>query len=304
MNQQNGNIIRVDSLYKHFGAVRAVDGLSLSVERGDVYGFLGPNGSGKSTTIRMLLSLITPDSGRIEIFGRNLHHHKKYILSKIGALIEKPDFYEYMSAERNLKLLARYGGYDVSERRIAEVLDLVGLAERAKSRVKTYSKGMKQRLGIAQAILHDPELIILDEPGSGLDPSGIKDIRELIFYLNRELGKTIFLSSHLLYEVELIARKMIIINRGNVIVEGEVQQLLASFEVKTFFTVSDNEKALRLLQESRFDLDEATIENERLAIKAKREVIPALNRYLTERGIDVSGINQIQTLEEYFMNLT
>jgi ABC-2 type transport system ATP-binding protein len=193
MTHGNEQIIKVDSLYKHFNEVKAVNGISFSVDKGDVYGFLGPNGSGKSTTIRMLLSLIRPDSGIIEIFGRELSGHKHKILSGIGALIEKPDFYEYLSAEKNLWLLARYGGFDIPSARISEVLEMVGLSERANSKVKTYSKGMKQRLGIAQAILHDPDLIILDEPGSGLDPSGIKDIRELIFHLNRDLGKTIFL---------------------------------------------------------------------------------------------------------------
>lgn len=304
MSNAPGHIIKVDSLYKHFNEVKAVNGLSLTVDQGDVCGFLGPNGSGKSTTIRMLLSLITPDSGKIEIFGKSLSEDKKKILSRIGALIEKPDFYEYLSAERNLHLLARYGGYDVAKTRISEVLELVGLSERARSKVKTYSKGMKQRLGIAQAILHDPELIILDEPGSGLDPSGIKDIRELILYLNRDLGKTIFLSSHLLYEVELIANKMIIINRGEVVVEGEVKNLLDAFDVKTFFGVPDPRKALELIKASGIELDEIAIENGRLAIKGRRDRISKINRYLNEKGIDVESINQIQALEDYFMNLT
>jgi ABC-2 type transport system ATP-binding protein len=304
MSKDNGYIIQVDSLYKHFKEVKAVNGLSFKVSKGDVYGFLGPNGSGKSTTIRMLLSLITPDSGSIEIFGKRLTDHKNSILSRIGALIEKPDFYEYLSAETNLRLLAKYGGYKVGNERISEVLELVGLSERANSKVKTYSKGMKQRLGIAQAILHDPELIILDEPGSGLDPSGIKDIRELILYLNRDLGKTIFLSSHLLYEVELIANKMVIINRGELVVEGEVKGLLDAFDVKTFFGINDPDKALALLKESGIELEQVTVENGKLVVKGRREQVSKINRYLNERGIEVESINQIQALENYFMNLT
>ncbi len=304
MTHGNDQIIKVNSLYKHFNEVKAVSGISFSVDKGDVYGFLGPNGSGKSTTIRMLLSLIRPDSGNIKVFGEELSDHKHMILSRVGALIEKPDFYEYLSAERNLWLLARYGGFDIPATRISEVLEMVGLSERAKSKVKTYSKGMKQRLGIAQAILHDPELIILDEPGSGLDPSGIKDIRELIFHLNRDLGKTIFLSSHLLYEVELIANKMIIINRGEVVVEGEVKNLLDAFDIKTYFGVKDPRSALNLIKDSGIEIEEAIVENGKLAVKARRDLIPELNKYLALKGIEVESINQIQTLEDYFMNLT
>ena len=304
MTHGNDQIINVNSLYKHFNEVKAVNGISFTVGKGDVYGFLGPNGSGKSTTIRMLLSLIRPDSGNIEIFGKELSDHKHMILSRVGALIEKPDFYEYLSAERNLWLLARYGGFDIPATRISEVLEMVGLSERAKSKVKTYSKGMKQRLGIAQAILHDPELIILDEPGSGLDPSGIKDIRELIFHLNRDLGKTIFLSSHLLYEVELIANKMIIINRGEVVVEGEVKNLLDAFDIKTYFGVKDPRSALNLIKDSGIEIEEAIVENGKLAVKARRDLIPELNKFLALKGMEVESINQIQTLEDYFMNLT
>jgi ABC-type multidrug transport system ATPase subunit len=304
MTRGNDQIIKVNSLFKHFSEVKAVNGISFSVDKGDVYGFLGPNGSGKSTTIRMLLSLITPDSGTIKIFGKNLSDHKHEILSRVGALIEKPDFYEYLSAERNLWLLSRYGGFNIPMKRISEVLEMVGLSERAKSRVKTYSKGMKQRLGIAQAILHDPDLIILDEPGGGLDPSGIKDIRELIFHLNRDLGKTIFLSSHLLYEVELIANKMIIINRGEVVVEGKVKNLLDAFDVKTYFGVKDPESAISLIKESGIEIEEGIVENGKLAVRARRDLIPELNKYLALKGIEVESINQIQTLEDYFMNLT
>jgi ABC-2 type transport system ATP-binding protein len=252
----------------------------------------------------MMLSLVTPDQGSIEIFGRSLGRHRFRILSNIGALIEKPDFYEYMSATRNLQLLAKYGGFDIGQKRIDEVIELVGLKDRAYSKVKTYSKGMKQRLGIAQAILHDPDLIILDEPGSGLDPSGIRDIRELIIYLNRELNKTIFLSSHLLYEVELMANRMVIINKGRKVVEGAVKELLDNFEVKTLFDVSDPAKASQLIQESGLALDEIFLENDKLIVKARRDVIPAVNELLVANGIAVESIQKVQALEEYFMKIT
>jgi ABC-2 type transport system ATP-binding protein len=304
MPRKEDSIISIKNLTRQFRDVKAVDDLSIDAKHGDVYGFLGPNGSGKSTTIRLMLGLVKPDAGQIEIFGKNLSKHRHEVLSKTGALIEKPDFYEYLSAERNLQMLVRYGGFQVEKHRIEEVLELVGLKERAKSRVGTYSKGMKQRLGIAQAILHDPELIILDEPGSGLDPSGIKDIRELILYLNRDLKKTIFLSSHLLYEVELIANRMVIINRGKKVVEGQVKELLDNFEVKTLFGVEDPEMVLGVLKQSEYEFDELGIENGKLVVKAKREVIPMINQFLVNKGIAVESIQKVQALEEYFMTIT
>lgn len=304
MSPTSENIIRIENLHKHFKEVKAVDGLSLSVNQGDVYGFLGPNGSGKSTTIRMMLSLVTPDEGKIELLGEDLGRNQHRILGRIGSLIEKPDFYEYLSARKNLELLVKYGGVDVSQNRIEEVLEMVGLKARAGSKVKTYSKGMKQRLGIAQAILHDPELIILDEPGSGLDPSGIKDIRELIMLLNRDLNKTIFLSSHLLYEVELIANRMVIIDRGRKVVEGAVDELLDRFEVKTIFEVDDPVNSLELLQQSSFKMEELQIENGKLVVKAKREIIPKINEFLVNKGVSVESIRKVQALEEYFMTIT
>jgi ABC-type multidrug transport system ATPase subunit len=219
-------IITIRGLSKRFNHLQAVDNLNLEVLEADVYGFLGPNGSGKSTTIRMMLSLVRPDSGTIDIFGMSLKNSRKDILSRIGALVEKPDFYEYLSAYKNLEILSSYFGRKDSRDRIMEVLEITGLQDRANSKVKTYSRGMKQRLGIAQAILHDPELIILDEPTSGLDPQGVKDIRDLILYLSREIHKTILLSSHQLHEIELVANRMVIIDKGKAVIEGEVKELL------------------------------------------------------------------------------
>ena len=174
------NIIEIKNLSKSFKELKAVNNLSLNVFKGDVFGFLGPNGAGKSTTIRMLLSLINPTSGDIKIFGKPLKEKRLEILKKIGAIVEKPDFYSFLSAYKNLEILGRLSETDVSRKRIMELLELVGLEKRFKSKVKTFSHGMKQRLGIAQALLHDPELIILDEPTTGLDPQGMKEIRDLI----------------------------------------------------------------------------------------------------------------------------
>ncbi len=173
-------IIQVNGLTKRYKDIRAVNDLDFTVFKGDVFGFLGPNGAGKSTTIRMLLSLISPTAGSIKLFDRDIQSHRIDILKNVGAIVEKPDFYMYLTALKNLEILAKISGKDISSNRIHEVLELVGLEKRKDSKVKTYSHGMKQRLGIAQALLHDPQLIILDEPTTGLDPQGIKEIRELI----------------------------------------------------------------------------------------------------------------------------
>lgn len=196
------SIIEIRSLCKSFGQFKAVYNLDLTVNKGDIYGFLGPNGAGKSTTIRMLMSLITPTSGSISVFGKPLTTHRNHILAGIGAIVEKPDFYLYLTAEENLRILGKLNSIDLSSKQIHRSLDQVGLLDRANSKVKTFSYGMKQRLGIAQALLHDPELIVLDEPTNGLDPVGVKEIRELILKLRTEQQKTIFLSSHILPEVE------------------------------------------------------------------------------------------------------
>ncbi|KAB2841483.1 MAG: ATP-binding cassette domain-containing protein, partial [Melioribacteraceae bacterium] len=191
-------IIEVHGLTKKFKNLTAVNNLELNVYRGDVFGFLGPNGAGKSTTIRMLLSLIQPTAGTIKIFGKELRKEKLEILKRIGGIVERPDFYLYLTAIKNLEILGKISGTDVSNKRLMEILELVGLEKRYDSKVKTFSHGMKQRLGLAQALLHDPDLIILDEPTTGLDPQGIKEIRDLIIHLSKEKQKTIFLSSHIL----------------------------------------------------------------------------------------------------------
>jgi ABC-2 type transport system ATP-binding protein len=188
------SIIEISNLRKKYDTVTALEDLSLSVKQGEIYGLLGPNGSGKSTTMRCLLSLVKPTSGSIKLFDKELHKNRRAVLSKIGYLIEKPDFYGYLSAKRNLQLLAAYCDKPISELRIDEVLEQVGLKGREKDLVKTYSHGMKQRLGLAQVIMHQPELVILDEPNTGLDPSGIIDLRVFIQQLKAE-GKTIVLSS-------------------------------------------------------------------------------------------------------------
>jgi ABC-type multidrug transport system ATPase subunit len=218
--------------------------------------------------------------------------------------VEKPDFYNYLSAYKNLEILGRISGREVSSNRIMEILETVGLKNRRSSKVKTYSHGMKQRLGIAQALLHDPELIILDEPTTGLDPQGMKEIRDLIIHLRDEKNKTIFLSSHLLSEVEQIANRMIIINKGKTVVEGYVQDLLNSAELKVTFEVDDLDSAKNLISQSRWDskMESSTIN--KLIFNLSPEEIAVLNKYFVDNDISVSAVIPTRSLEEYFLKIT
>jgi ABC-type multidrug transport system ATPase subunit len=297
-------IIEIKNLSKEFREVKAVNQLNLSVYRGDVFGFLGPNGAGKSTTIRMLLSLINPTEGTIKIFGKSLKKDRISILRRIGAIVEKPDFYGYLSAYKNLEILGRISGSDIPGKRIMEVLELVGLEKRFNSKVKTYSHGMKQRLGLAQSLLHDPDLIILDEPTTGLDPQGMKEIRDLIIHLSRDRQKTLFLSSHILYEVELVANRMIIINKGKTVVEGRVGELLNTNKMKVTFQVNDSDKAKSILAGTSYINDLESIVNNTMIFTLESEEIAPLNKYLIENKISVSAVIPTKSLEEYFLNIT
>ncbi len=297
-------VIEIENLSKQFKDLKAVNNLNLNVYKGDVFGFLGPNGAGKSTTIRMLVSLIAPTEGSIKVFGKTLKQHRTEILSNIGAIVEKPDFYGYLSAFKNLEIMGKISGKEISKNRIMEVLELVGLEKRYKSKVKTFSHGMKQRLGLAQALLHDPELIILDEPTTGLDPQGMKEIRDMIIYLSKEKQKTIFLSSHVLYEVELIANRMIIIDKGSAKVEGNVEELLDSKNVRVTFEVDDLEKTKSLLNNTLW-IDKLDIAiNGKLIFNLSPGEAPQLNKYLVQNDIMVGAMIPTRSLEEYFLNIT
>ena len=219
-------MLSVRGLTKKFGEFTAVDDLSFDVQKGLVYGFLGQNGAGKSTTIRLLLTLIQPTSGSIDLYGQSLFTHRREILSQIGAIVEKPDLYKYLNAEEHLNLIAKFRGATISRTQQLELLEKVGLAHRAKSRVGTYSQGMRQRLALACALVNDPQLLILDEPTNGLDPQGIADMRNIILRLCREDGKTVMVSSHLLSEIEMIADQVLIIHKGKKIAEESMASLI------------------------------------------------------------------------------
>lgn len=294
-------ILSIKNLSKSFGKRKAVDNLSFDIREGEIFGFLGPNGAGKSTAIRSMLSLIKPDEGDIEIFDKSVWKYRNSALHKVGALVERPDFYEYLSAYKNLSLLAKMD--KVSKERVNEVLRIVGLSDRGNDKVKAYSQGMKQRLGIAQALLSNPKLLILDEPTNGLDPRGMKEVRDLIRKLAYE-GITILISSHLLHEVEQVCTTMAIINLGKLIKIGSVHDLLN--ESDTFITEIKAEpidKARKVLK-SLVYLSNVAESDGMLKVRIANKDLRLLTRDLVKADIDVSAIIPRTSLEDYFLSLT
>jgi ABC-2 type transport system ATP-binding protein len=296
-------IVSVHNLHKEFDNIKAVNGLSFTVNQGDVYGFLGENGAGKSTTIRMMLTLVKPSEGEITIFNKSLQQHRNEILAQVGAVIERPDLYKYLSAYDNLSIFARLSGIKVSRKLIMDLLDMVGLAERSSSKVKTYSQGMKQRLGIAVALVHNPKLIILDEPTNGLDPQGIADMRTLILSLSREYEKTVIVSSHLLSEIEQIANRMIIIHKGEKITEGEVRVLLDPANTIVEIQTANDIKTLELLAGSAWK-DQLRVSEAGIRLQMNKTAIPELASWLAQTGTGILAIKPRNSLEDYFLSLT
>jgi lantibiotic transport system ATP-binding protein len=294
--------LQTEDLTKRFGARTAVNRLTIRVERGDIYGFLGPNGAGKSTTLRMLLGLVRPTSGVIKFPVRASSWEYLRARSRIGAIIETPAFYENFSGRRNLQLLASLSG-GVARKRVEEVLEIVNLRERAQDPVKVYSLGMRQRLGIAQALLPTPELIILDEPTNGLDPQGIHETRKLIRRLRDEFKLTVLLSSHLLTEIEQLCNRVGIINEGRLLYEGGPEALVAPTSLYKV-RVDNLSGAFDLLTK------EPGITVSRngaayLRIETDAEHIAAVNTLLVGNGIKVYELSPAQeSLEEAFLRLT
>jgi ABC-2 type transport system ATP-binding protein len=297
-------LVTVSHLSKKFRNHTAVDDLSFSVNEGDVYGFLGQNGAGKSTTIRMLLTLVKPTAGHIELFGLDLRRERKKILSQVGAVIEKPDLYKYLSAYENLSLFARMSGSKITKRELNSQLEMVGLGGRENDKVKTFSQGMKQRLGIAVALVHNPRLIILDEPTNGLDPQGIADMRNLILHLSRNLNKTVIVSSHLLYEIEQISTRMLIIDDGKKMVEGNVASLMDPAKTLVELEVDDPKAAASLIESTPWFSYLQKTTNKFLIFQLPRDLIPELNRVLVGLQINVLSLQARNSLEAYFLSLT
>lgn len=294
--------LRTINLTKQYGQRLAVNNLNLQVHKGEIFGFLGPNGAGKTTTIRMALGLISPTAGSVEILGRNVATHGSQVLPRVGALIETPALYPYLSGRNNLYAIASTLG-GVPEKRIDFVLDLVGLAKRQKDRVKTYSLGMKQRLGVAIALLQDPELLILDEPTNGMDPAGIVEIRDLMHQLAAQ-GKTIFVSSHLLAEVQQICTRVAIVSLGKLITESTVADLTRS-QGEFRVTVEKANEALALLKTQEWGHNAHLDEAGAILTLAPENSGRMLNFFLVGAGFVPETLERpSQDLEQVFLHLT
>ena len=297
---ENKTILSVKNLNKSFGDFKAVNNMNLQVNQGDIYGFLGPNGAGKSTTLRMILGLIKPDRGEILINGKSNSGTNRNFLTSIGALIEKPDFYKNLSAYDNLKILYKMSKLKDTNR-ISEVLKEVDLWDKKNQKVGGFSQGMKQRLGIAQTLMHQPSLIILDEPSNGLDPQGQSDMRSLILRINQEMGITVIISSHILSEIEKISNRMVVINKGEKIVEGNVQELMQNELLKVSFK-SDNLDSIALfLKKQSIDFEGS---NNSIVANINEENIPLILKKMVDENISITEMKQMRTLEELFLGLT
>ena len=295
-------VLRTNNLTKQYGKRIAVKNLNLEVRRGEIMGFLGPNGAGKTTTIRMALGLIAPTAGSVEILGQEVATHGSRILPRVGALVETPALYLYMSGRNNLRAVASVlGGVPAS--RIDAVLDLVGLRARQKDRVRTYSLGMKQRLGVAIALLQDPDLLILDEPANGLDPAGIVEMRDLMHRLTAE-GKTVFISSHLLTEVQQICTRVSIINLGELVKVSTIEDLISGHG-EFVVTLERAQEALALVKAQPWGKDARLDARGALVTTAPGKRGRDLNLFLVDAGFAPETIAQsTQDLEQVFLELT
>jgi bacitracin transport system ATP-binding protein len=300
-------ILETAGLTKRYGDFAAVDDMSLSVNRGEIYGFLGMNGAGKTTTIRMMLGLIRPDSGSIRLFGEELSatgKSGKSCLSRVGSMVEFSGFYENLTARENLEIVTRIAGVKGMDP-IGEALDTAGLKDDPKKRAGQFSLGMKQRLGIARALVAHPELVILDEPTNGLDPAGIRDIRNLIVSLSRERNVTVFMSSHVLSEVEQIADRVGIIHHGKLLEETTIESLRGKNRSYVEYGVSDENRAAMLIEREAGIRDFEIADGGIIRAFSRLEDAAAVNRMLVENGIEVFRVNRSATgLEEYFLGLT
>jgi ABC-2 type transport system ATP-binding protein len=293
-------IVETKVLEKSFKGFKAVKGIDLKIKKGTIYGFLGPNGAGKSTTIRMMLGLIKPTSGEVRVFGKSIEKDREEILKDVGALVESPSYYGHLTAYENLEVTRRILKVDKSE--VDKVLAFVKLTEVKNKKVKEFSLGMKQRLGIAQALLGDPKLIILDEPTNGLDPSGIQEIRELIKSLPKERNITVIVSSHILSEIELMADEVGIIKKGELIYQGTIEDLRKDNTSKIIVDVSKRSEASELLTKRGYRVKE---DKGRLSVKSDGLTPAKLCKELVLAGYDVNHLSEDgKSLEDIFLSLT
>ena len=292
--------VEVRGLVKTYGPSRVVDAVDLTVEQGDIYGYLGPNGAGKTTTLRMMLGLIRRDGGSVKLFGRDPAAGIG-ALEHVAGFVEAPTFYPYLTGRENLEFLGTLDG-GVARRRLDEVLDRVGLLDRACDRVGTYSLGMRQRLGIAASLMRSPKLLVLDEPANGLDPAGMRDLRALVSSLP-EQGVTVLYSSHLLSDVEEVCNRVAIVNGGKISFEGRLDELRASFDAPYRLETGDDGRALVAAKAS--GALDARIENGALWLEASSDVVDRLTVTLGRAGIPIRSLGQERrTLEDLFFRLT
>lgn len=296
-------IIEIKGLDFYFKDFKALDQVNLHVPTGSIYGFLGPNGAGKTTTIRVLLDLFHSQRGQVKIFGKELRANRGEILSKVGALIENPSIYKHLSGRQNLEVIRKMLG--VPKSRIDEVLKIVRLVDNADKKAKNYSLGMCQRLGLASALLTDPELLILDEPTNGLDPSGIIEMRELIINLNKEHGKTIFLSSHILSEIEKLATDVAIIDQGKIQFQGKLEGLQAQgVGYELMIELDEINEATQIIKKLNHTISESNNRSLVIPIDSKND-IPRINKALVDAGIDIYQLKSSEeNLESIFLNIT
>jgi len=294
--------VAVRGLVKTYGEVTAVNGVDLTVEAGDVYGYLGPNGAGKTTVLRMLLGLIRPTSGEVRVFGRDPQTDPVGALRGVAGFVEAPKFYPYMTGRKNLELLAALDGGDAAGR-INEALDIVELTARAKHKVGGYSHGMRQRLGVAAALLRDPKLLLLDEPATGLDPAGMRDMRALVARLSHE-GTTVLLSSHLLNEVEELCNRVAIVRTGSIVFEGRLDDLKATVGGEWRLRTTDDARALAICK-AQPGLTDVRADGLEVHFGAPQEAVEQLSIVLVESGLAISALApHAAALEDLFFKLT
>jgi ABC-2 type transport system ATP-binding protein len=295
--------VEARGLVKRYGAITAVDHVDLTVEPGDVYGFLGPNGAGKTTTLRILLGLIRPDGGRARLFGLDPQHELPEALDGVAGFVETPYFYPYLSGRKNLELLAAFDR-DGGRSRIDQLLELVDLSSRADDRVRGYSQGMRQRLGVASSLVRDPRLLLLDEPTNGLDPGGMRDMRRLVARLSGE-GITVLLSSHLLAEVEELCNRVAIIRSGRIVYEGALADLRASAGTNRYRLRTTDTEVARLILLEHSEAREISLEGDELTFSAAEDDVAALSRALVGAGLGITALVPEQlSLESFFFELT
>ncbi|GCD12817.1 ABC transporter ATP-binding protein [Clostridium tagluense] len=294
-------LLETEGLTKEYNGKKVVNNLSITVYEGDVYGFLGPNGAGKSTTIKSIMGLIKPTSGKVIINGYDVHSQREKAIERIGAMVEAPSFYGGLSGYKNLLLMANL--YELPKERVKEVLEMVDMNEAANEKVSKYSLGMKQRLGIARAFLNNPNIVILDEPTNGLDPQGIKDIRKLIYDLSKKYGVTFLISSHILSEIQAVCNRIGIIEKGCLKVQGYVEELLNTDEEVIEIHTKEEEKTARILTAMDISMKIEKFESG-IRIRLKKGNFQKINKLLVSNEINIENIYcKENSLEDYFLNL-